>query len=50
MTGKFKAGDVAKIITTITGGGGGGTPMFAQAGVKDVSKLKFAIDEFKKTL
>jgi len=37
-----KAGDWIKAIAPIVGGGGGGRPDFAQAGGKDVSKIKEA--------
>ena len=39
---KVKAGDWIKAIAPIVGGGGGGRPDFAQAGGKDVSKIKEA--------
>ncbi|MBP7742150.1 MAG: alanine--tRNA ligase [Aliarcobacter sp.] len=39
---KIKAGDWIKNIAPIVGGGGGGRPDFAQAGGKDVSKIKDA--------
>ena len=39
---KIKAGDWIKAIAPIVGGGGGGRPDFAQAGGKDVSKIKEA--------
>ncbi|AXH13234.1 alanine--tRNA ligase [Halarcobacter bivalviorum] len=38
----IKAGDWIKAIAPIVGGGGGGRPDFAQAGGKDVSKVKEA--------
>ncbi|NPV00631.1 MAG: alanine--tRNA ligase [Brevinematales bacterium] len=39
LTGKIKAGDIARETAKILGGGGGGRPDFAQAGGKDVSKI-----------
>ncbi len=41
----IKAGDWIKTIAPIVGGGGGGRPDFAQAGGKDVSKIKEAKTE-----
>ena len=38
-----KAGDIAREVAKITGGGGGGRPEMAQAGGKDASKLGEAI-------
>lgn len=37
------AGELVRQVATICGGGGGGRPQFAQAGARDVSKLKEAI-------
>jgi alanyl-tRNA synthetase len=37
------AGNIVKQLATITGGGGGGRPDFAQAGGKDVSKIEEAL-------
>lgn len=39
------AGKFIKEVSAITGGGGGGKPNLAQAGGKDVSKLKVAMDQ-----
>jgi alanyl-tRNA synthetase len=39
LTGKIKAGDIARETAKILGGGGGGRPDFAQAGGKDISKI-----------
>ncbi len=39
------AGNIVKQVARITGGGGGGRPDMAQAGGKDVSRLKTALDE-----
>ena len=40
----LKAGDWIKAIAPIVGGGGGGRPDFAQAGGKDVTKIKEALE------
>lgn len=40
---KYKAGDIVKFASNLTGGNGGGKPNFAQAGGKDISKLDFAL-------
>lgn len=37
------AGNIVKQLATVTGGGGGGRPDFAQAGGKDVSKIDEAL-------
>jgi alanyl-tRNA synthetase len=47
LTSKIKAGDLVKAAAQIAGGGGGGRPDFAQAGGKDVTKLKEAIQAVK---
>ncbi len=39
------AGKFVKEVSAITGGGGGGKPNMAQAGGKDVSKLKLAMEQ-----
>ena len=39
----LKAGDWIKATATVAGGGGGGRPQMAQAGGKDPSKLKDAL-------
>lgn len=43
----IKAGDWIKSIAPIVGGGGGGRPDFAQAGGKDPSKIRTALEEAK---
>ncbi len=43
-----KAGDIVKAAATVCGGGGGGRPNMAQAGGKDASKIKEALDAAKK--
>ncbi|GIX06001.1 MAG: alanine--tRNA ligase [Candidatus Poribacteria bacterium] len=40
----IRAGDLAKHVASITGGGGGGRPELAQAGGRDPSKLREALD------
>ena len=42
-----KAGDVVKAAATVCGGGGGGRPNMAQAGGKDASKIKEALEAGK---
>jgi alanyl-tRNA synthetase len=44
----IKAGDIVKESAPIMEGSGGGKPQFAQAGGKNVSKLKEAIEKAKK--
>ena len=39
------AGDIIRQVAAITGGGGGGRPDMAQAGGKDVAKLKTALEQ-----
>ena len=39
-----KAGDIVKAAATVCGGGGGGRPNMAQAGGKDASKIKEALE------
>ena len=41
---KLHCGDLVKIAAITTGGNGGGRPDFAQAGGKDASKVKDALD------
>ena len=43
-------GNIIKEIAQMTGGGGGGRPDMAQAGGKDASKLKFAMDKARSLL
>ena len=42
-----KAGDIVKAAATVCGGGGGGRPNMAQAGGKDASKIKEALEAAK---
>ena len=42
-----KAGDIVKAAATLCGGGGGGRPNMAQAGGKDASKIKEALQAAK---
>lgn len=44
---KIKAGELVKSLAKITGGNGGGKPEFAQAGGKEGSKVKEALDKIK---
>jgi alanyl-tRNA synthetase len=39
------AGNLIKVVAKVVGGGGGGRPTMAQAGGRDVSKLKEALDQ-----
>lgn len=43
LTGRIKAGDLAREVAKITGGGGGGKPHLGEAGGRDVAKLDEAI-------
>jgi len=45
LTDRIKAGDIVKQIAPIVGGSGGGRPDLAQAGGRDASKLKDALDQ-----
>ena len=47
---KLHAGNIAKELAKILGGGGGGRPDFAQAGGKVPSKIKDAIEKLEKIL
>ena len=38
----FKAGDIIKLATKVTGGSGGGKPESAMGGAKDITKLEDA--------
>lgn len=44
------AGNIIKAVATICGGGGGGRPNMAQAGGKDASKIKEALEKAKEVL
>ena len=50
LTDRFKAGDIAKRLAKVLGGGGGGRPDFAQAGGKHPEKIEEAIIELEKIL
>ena len=39
------AGELVKAVARIVGGGGGGRPSLAQAGGRDLSKLREALDQ-----
>lgn len=43
LTNKYKAGEIVKYISNLTGGNGGGKPDFAQAGGKEIDKLNDAM-------
>ncbi len=45
LASKIKAGDVIRQIAPIVGGSGGGRPDFAQAGGRDPSRLREALDK-----
>ena len=47
---QVKAGDLVKLAATITLGGGGGRPDYAQAGGKDITKLDEALKAVKQKL
>jgi len=46
----YKAGDLIKIITRVAGGGGGGKKDLAQGKIKNILKVKEALEELKKVL
>lgn len=46
LTKKYSAGDMVREVSKITGGSGGGKKDLAQAGGKDLTKLKEAVDKF----
>ena len=48
--GNYNASNIVKEATKITGGGGGGKPDLAQAGGKDPSKVKDALEHLKATI
>ena len=50
LTGKVKAGDLARNAAAIVGGGGGGKPDWAKAGGKDPSKLEEALSRIEEFL
>jgi alanyl-tRNA synthetase len=45
LVSRIKAGDIIKRIAPIVGGSGGGRPDFAQAGGRDPSRLREALDQ-----
>ncbi|MDR3258347.1 MAG: alanine--tRNA ligase [Fusobacteriaceae bacterium] len=47
MISKIKAGDLVRKAAEIAGGNGGGRPDFAQAGAKDITKIKESIDAIR---
>ena len=46
----YKAGDLIKIITRVAGGSGGGKKDLAQGKIKNILKVKEALEELKKVL
>ena len=46
----FKAGELIRVITSITGGGGGGKKDLAQGKIRDIRKAGEALKELKKRL
>ena len=44
------AGNIIREVAKITGGGGGGKPDSAQAGGKDASKIKEALEKVKELI
>jgi len=46
----LQAGKVVGAVAKVCGGGGGGKPQLAQAGAKDSSKLKEALELARSTL
>lgn len=50
LTSQYQAGQIVKQAAQICGGGGGGRPDMAQAGAKDISKIKEALAEVKNIL
>lgn len=50
LTDKYHAGNIAKVVSKILGGGGGGSPTFAQAGGKLPDKITQAIETFEKII
>ncbi len=46
----YNAGNIAKAVAKVLGGGGGGSPTFAQAGGKDVEKIEEALMVFEKII
>lgn len=47
---KLKAGDLAREVAKIAGGGGGGRPHLATAGAKDIDKMPQVIERFKEII
>ncbi len=50
LTERFKAGDIARRLAKVLGGGGGGRADFAQAGGRDPQKIDEAIIELERIL
>jgi alanyl-tRNA synthetase len=50
LVARVKAGEIIKQIAPIVGGSGGGRPDFAQAGGRDPSRLREALDQVGRLL
>ena len=50
LTKKLHAGNIIKEVAKVTGGGGGGRPDLAQAGGKDPTKIKEALELAEKLI
>ncbi|MGC8819990.1 MAG: alanine--tRNA ligase [Fervidobacterium sp.] len=50
LTSSYHAGNIAKNVSKVLGGGGGGNPTFAQAGGKLFDKIDEAIETFEKII
>ncbi len=50
LTTQYNAGNIAKEVAKVLGGGGGGSPTFAQAGGKNPEKISEALDLFEKLI
>lgn len=50
LTTEYHAGNIAKVVAKILGGGGGGSPTFAQAGGKIAQNIPEAIETFEKII
>ncbi|ODN31276.1 alanine--tRNA ligase [Fervidobacterium thailandense] len=48
LTSDYHAGNIAKAVAQVLGGGGGGSPTFAQAGGRSVDMIPKAVETFEK--